>query len=87
MAKYFFHNRHDRESWQILYTLDASVQVFDVYGGDKLPDNVHLTQLPFLTDEIPTAKKPLSAEQEIIQLKSKLLSLTEEVTAMKGVKP
>lgn len=47
----FFHNRHDRESRELLNNLPENTQVIDVYGGDEIPDGYHISKLPYLIDK------------------------------------
>lgn len=54
MQRKFFHNRHDRFSREALETLDADVQVYDVYGGDfpnygrDIIDRYGIDRMPYL---------------------------------------
>lgn len=51
MQRLFFHNKHDAASREILAGLDETVKVYDVFGGDILPDNIRLSVLPYMIDK------------------------------------
>jgi hypothetical protein len=60
MNKIFFHNKQDKNSTDILNTLDSTVTVYDVFGKDKdnLPDNIKISYLPYLIDRYISLDTP-----------------------------
>lgn len=54
----FFHNWHDKYSWEVLETLPPDVQIIDVFGGDEVPGIIRLTRLPYYVDKKLTLETP-----------------------------
>lgn len=49
--RYFFHNRYDRHSIEMLNSLPPDTQIFDVFGGDKIPEGYRVCVLPYFIDK------------------------------------
>lgn len=47
----FFHNKHDKQSREMLKTLPSDAIIIDFYSGDRIPENYPVGQFPYLVDK------------------------------------
>lgn len=68
----FFHNRHDRTSWEALALIPEGTQVIDVFGGDQIPEGYRIPRYPYLIDKkiIPFSPLELTLPGGIVQFKT-----------------